>query len=46
MAVLNQDHVAAALPRHLPIGFGERGEVPDGYRVMDERKAIKVMVKP
>jgi len=21
-------------------------EVPDGYRAMDERKAIKVMVKP
>jgi len=22
------------------------GEVPDGYRAMNERKAIKVMVKP
>jgi threonine dehydrogenase-like Zn-dependent dehydrogenase len=22
------------------------GEVPDGYRAMDEREAIKVMVKP
>ena len=21
-------------------------EVPDGYRAMDERKAIKIMVKP